>query len=98
MSGSGDVGQTVEFLCITPLQSCRPIDRNKFNTFEKRKSEGSRKTFMIFDLEENVVINPRVWVDAQCDIQVDGALCGSHLCFEYPYPSRNGIGLELLGL
>ena len=53
---------------------------------------------MIFDLEEIVVLNPHVRVDAQCDIQVDGALCGSHLCFECPYPSRNGIGLELLGL
>jgi hypothetical protein len=43
MSGSGDVGQTVEFLCITPLQSCRPIDRNKFNTFEKEKVKEAEK-------------------------------------------------------
>jgi hypothetical protein len=53
---------------------------------------------MIFELEEIVVINPRVWVDAQCDIQVDGALCGTRRCFKYLYPRRNRIDLELLGL
>ena len=53
---------------------------------------------MMFELEEIVVINLHVRVDVQCDIRVDGALCGSRRCFEYLYPRRNGIDLELLGL
>jgi hypothetical protein len=62
------------FLCITPLQSCCPIDINniEYSTKKEKVKDWITSMLFVFEWEEIVGLNPRVTVCDQDDIRVDG--------------------------